>query len=52
MAQKNLVFSDPHERRKLVDHDHLELSVSRQCELMGLGQVNWFRSRTLAWAFP
>ena len=36
MAQKNLSCSDAHELRKLVDHDHPELSVSRPCALLGL----------------
>ncbi len=36
MAQKNLSCSDAREPRKLVDHDHPELSVSRQCVLLGL----------------
>ena len=34
--KKNLSCSDAHELRKLVDHDHPELSVSRQCALLGL----------------
>ena len=34
--QKNLSCSDAHELRMLVDHDHAELSVSRQCTLLGL----------------
>ncbi len=33
--KKNLSCSDARELRKLVDHDHPELSVSRQCVLMG-----------------
>jgi putative transposase len=32
----NLVCSDARELRKLVDHDHPELGVSRQCALLGL----------------
>ncbi len=36
VAQKNRSCSDTHELRKLVDHDHPDLSVSRQCELLGL----------------
>jgi putative transposase len=34
--KNNLSCSDPRELRKLVDHDHPELSVSRQCALLGL----------------
>ena len=34
--KKSLSCSDAHELRKLVDHDHPELSVSRQCALLGL----------------
>jgi hypothetical protein len=34
--KKNLSCSDALELRKLVDHDHPELSVSRQCALLGL----------------
>jgi len=33
VAQKNLSCSDARELRKLVDHDHPKLSVSRQCAL-------------------
>ena len=37
MAQKkSLSCSDARELRKLVDHDHPELSISRQCALLGL----------------
>ena len=38
MAQKNLSCSEAHELRKLVDHDQPELSVSRQCVLLGLAR--------------
>ena len=34
--KKNLSCSDARELRNLVDHDHHELSVSRQCVLLGL----------------
>jgi len=34
--KKNLSCSDTRERRKLVDHDHPELSINRQCALLGL----------------
>jgi putative transposase len=34
--KKNLNGSDARERRKLVDHEHPDLSVSRQCALLGL----------------
>jgi putative transposase len=34
--KKNLSCSDAHELRKLVDHDHPALSVSRQYALLGL----------------
>ena len=34
--KKNLCCSDARDLRKLVDHDHPELSVSRQCALLGL----------------
>ena len=34
--KENLSCSDARELRKLVDHDHPELSVSRQCVLLGL----------------
>jgi putative transposase len=33
---KNLSYPDARELRKLVDHDHPELSDSRQCALLGL----------------
>ncbi len=35
-SKKNLSSSDARELRKLVDHDHPELSVSRECALLGL----------------
>jgi len=34
--KNNLSCSDPRELRNLVDHDHPELSISRQCALLGL----------------
>jgi len=34
--KKNLSCSKARELRKLVDHDHPELSISRQCALLGL----------------
>lgn len=34
--KKSLSCSDARELRKLVDHHHPELSVSRQCALLGL----------------
>jgi putative transposase len=36
VAQESLSCSDARDLRKLVDHDHPELSVSRQCALLGL----------------
>lgn len=36
MAKKSLNCSDARELRKLVDHDHPELSISRQCALLGV----------------
>ena len=35
-SKKSLSCSDARERRKLVDHDHPKLSISRQCALLGL----------------
>jgi putative transposase len=34
--KKNPSCSDAHKLRKLVDHDHPALSLSRQCALLGL----------------
>jgi putative transposase len=34
--KKSLSCSEARELRKLVDHDHPELSISRQCALLGL----------------
>jgi len=34
--KKSLSFCDAHELRQLVDHDHPDLSISRQCALLGL----------------
>ena len=34
--RKNLRCSDARELRMLVDHDHPQLSVNRQCALLGL----------------
>ena len=36
--KKNLSCSDAHERRKLVDPDHGQLTISRQCQLLGLAR--------------
>jgi putative transposase len=36
VAQKSLSSCDARELRKLVDHEHPENSVSRQCALLGL----------------
>jgi putative transposase len=36
--KKSLSCSEAHELRKLVDHDHPELSISRQCVLLGLSR--------------
>jgi putative transposase len=35
-SKKSLSCSEAHELRKLVDHDHPQISVSRQCQLLGL----------------
>jgi putative transposase len=40
--KKSLSCSDARERRKLVDHDHPELSVSRQCALLGLSRSTFY----------
>jgi putative transposase len=40
--KKNLNCSDAHEVRKLVDHDHPELSVNRQCALLGLPRLTLY----------
>jgi transposase InsO family protein len=36
MAEKSLSSSTTHELRRLVDQDHQQLSIRRQCELLGL----------------
>lgn len=36
--KKSRSCSDPHELRKLVNHDHPELSINRQCAPLGLPQ--------------
>ena len=36
--KKNLSCSDAHETRKLVDPDHGQLTISRQCQLLGLAR--------------
>ena len=36
--KKNLSCSDAHERRKLVDPGHGQLTISRQCQLLGLAR--------------
>jgi putative transposase len=38
MAQKSLSHFDVRELRKLVDHEHPEISISRQCALLGLAR--------------
>ena len=43
MAQKkSLSCSDARELRKLVDHDHPDLSVNRQCVLLGLARATLY----------
>jgi len=36
--KKNLSCSDAHERRKLVDPNHGQLTINRQCQLLGLAR--------------
>ena len=48
MAQKNISCSDARELRKLVDHDHPELSISRQCALLGLPRSTLYYQSTPA----
>jgi putative transposase len=43
--KKNLSWSDARELRKLVDDDHPELSVSRQCVLLGLPRSSLYCGR-------
>lgn len=41
---KKLSCSDAHERRKLVDPDHGQLTISRQCQLLGLARsTNYYK---------
>jgi putative transposase len=40
--KKSHSCSDARELRKLVDRDHLELSVSRQCALLGLSRFTLY----------
>ena len=40
--KKSLSCSDARELRKLVDHDRPDLSVSRQCVLLGLAQATLY----------
>ena len=42
MAQKNLSCVDARELRKRVDLDHPELSISRQCALLGLPRSTYY----------
>jgi len=42
VAEKSLSSSDARELRQLVDHDHRELTVSRQCELLGLPRLTLY----------
>jgi putative transposase len=46
VAQKSLRCSDARELRKLVDHNHPELSISRQCELLGLPRSTLYYQTT------
>jgi len=41
-SKKSLSCSDARELRKLVDHDHPDLSVSRQCVLLGLARTTLY----------
>ena len=44
MVEKNLSCFDAHELRKLVDPSHPELSISRQCALLGLPRsIHYYR---------
>lgn len=43
---KSLSFSDAREMRKLVNHDHPELTVSRQCALLGLPRTTLYYQPT------
>lgn len=45
--KKNLSSCDARELRKLVDSNHPELSVSRQCELLGLSRSTHYYRPTL-----
>jgi putative transposase len=47
--KKSLSCSDASELRKLVDHDHPELSVSRQCALLGLPRSTLYYRPTPVW---
>jgi putative transposase len=40
--KKSLSYFDVRELRELVDQDHPELSVSRQCTLLGLAQFTLY----------
>jgi len=44
--KKRLSCSDARELRKLVDHDHPEISVSRQCALLGLSRSTLYYQPT------
>ena len=46
MAQKKISAADARELRKLVDYDHPELSVSRQCALLGLPRSTLYYRQT------
>ena len=45
-SKKSLSCSDARELRKLVDHNHPELSVSRQCGLLGLPRTTLYYQPT------
>jgi putative transposase len=45
-GKKSLSCSDARERRKLVDHDHPELSVNRQCALLDLPRSTLYYQST------
>ena len=49
MPQKNLNCSDAHKLRKLVDHDHPALSVTRQCALLGLPRSTLYNRPVPEW---
>jgi putative transposase len=42
MAQKKLTSSSVEDRRRMIEPQHPELPITRQCELLGLARASYY----------